>query len=127
MSPFLMLCGQEALMPEEIPHVTYASNISYEVAIEKHIEKMLAIHQETLKKNQISVQESKEYFDRKFVKKSQLHNFVIGNIVLMNVKKELRTLRMLGYNGLAHVPWFTKDLVNCMKSNMNVRVVWLNI
>ena len=42
-------------MPEEIPHVTYASNDSYEVAVEKHIEKMLAIHQEAIRKNQVSV------------------------------------------------------------------------
>ena len=44
MSSFLMLYGQEALMPEKIPHVTYASNDSYEEAKEKHIGKMLAIH-----------------------------------------------------------------------------------
>ena len=44
MSPFLMLYGREALMPEEIPHVNYVSIDSYEVAVEKHIGKMLAIH-----------------------------------------------------------------------------------
>ena len=80
MSPFLMLYGREALMPEEIPHVTYASNDSYEVAEEKHIEKILAIHQKAIKKNQVSVQRSKEYFNRKFVKMTQLHNFFVGNI-----------------------------------------------
>ena len=127
MSLLLMLYGQEALMPEEIPHVTYASNICYEVAVEKHIEKMLAIHQEALKKNQISVQRSKEYFDRKFVKKSQPHNFVVGDMVLMNVKKRIKDIKMLGFNGLAPVPLFMKDPVNCMTSNTNVRVVQLNI
>ena len=40
-----MLYGQEAFMPEEILHVTYASNDNYKVAMEKHIGKMLAIHQ----------------------------------------------------------------------------------
>ena len=96
MSPFLMLYGREALMPEEIPHVNYASKNSYEIAVEKYIEKMLAIHQEALKKNQISVQRSKEYFDRKFVKKSQLHNFVVGDIVLMNVKKRIKDIKIVG-------------------------------
>ena len=67
MSPFLMLNGQEALMPEEILHVTYASNDSYEVAVEKHIRNMLAIHQEAINKNQVSIQRSKKYFDRKFI------------------------------------------------------------
>ena len=56
MSLFLMLYGQEALMPEKILHVTYASNDSYEVAVEKHIGKMLAIHWEAIKKKQVSVQ-----------------------------------------------------------------------
>ena len=83
-------------MPEEIPHVTYASNISYEIAVEKHIEKMLAIHQEALKKNQMSVQRSKEYFDRNFVKKSQPHNFVVGDIVLINVKKRIKDIKNVG-------------------------------
>lgn len=39
MSPCLMLYGREALKPEEIPHVTYSSNDSYEVAVEKHIKR----------------------------------------------------------------------------------------
>ena len=82
----LMLYGRKALMPEEILHVTYASIVSYEVAVEKHIEKMLAIYQEATKKNQVSVKRSKEYFDIKFVKKTQPHNFVVGNVVLMNIK-----------------------------------------
>ena len=73
--------------------MTYASNISYIIAIEKHIEKMLAIHQEALKKYQMSVQRSKEYFDRKFVKKSQPHNFGVGDIVLMNVKKRIKDIK----------------------------------
>ena len=83
-------------MPEEIPHVTYAPNISYIVALEKHIEKMLANHQEAIKKNQMSVQRSKEYLDRKFVKKSQPHNFVVGDIVLMNVKKRIKDTKNVG-------------------------------
>ena len=41
----------------------------------------------------MSVQRSKEYFDRKFVKKSQLHNFVVGDIVLMNVKKRIKDIK----------------------------------
>ena len=45
MSPFLMLYGREALVPEEILHVMYTSNDSYKVAVERHIGKMLAIHQ----------------------------------------------------------------------------------
>ena len=93
MSPFLMLYGKEALMPEEIPHVTYVSNDSYEVAVEKHINKMLAIYQEAIKKNRVSVQRSKENFDRKFVKKTQPHDFVVGDIVLMNIKKRIKDIK----------------------------------
>ena len=77
-------------MPEEILHVTYASNDSYEVAVEKHIGKILAIHQEAISKNQVSVKRSKEYFDRKFVKKTKPHKFVVGDIVLRNIKKNER-------------------------------------
>ena len=42
------------------------------------------------------MQRSKEYFDRKFVKKSQPHNFVVGDIVLMNVKKRIKDIKNVG-------------------------------
>ena len=87
---------------------------------------MLAIQQEAIRKYQVSVQRSKEYFDRKFVKKMQPHNF-FGDIILNIIKKRIKDIKMLGYNGLAHVPLFMKDPVNCMTSNTNVRVVQLNI
>ena len=40
--------------------------------------------------------EVKEYFDRKFVKKRQQHNFVVGDIVLMNVKKRIKDIKNVG-------------------------------
>ena len=42
------------------------------------------------------MQRSKEYFDRKFVKKSQPHNFVVGDIVLINVKKRIEDIKNVG-------------------------------
>ena len=39
-SPFLMLYGREAIMPEEIDHTTYASNSNYEKAVAGHIAKV---------------------------------------------------------------------------------------
>ena len=33
MLPFLVLYGREALVPEEIPHLCYASSNSYDVAV----------------------------------------------------------------------------------------------
>ena len=58
-SPFLMEYGQEAIMPEEIPHMTYLSNEDYETAVGKHIGRMLAINEKAREKNQESVQRSK--------------------------------------------------------------------
>ena len=69
-SPFLMMYGREAIMPEEIPYMTYLSNEDYETAVGKHIGRMLAINEKAREKNQESVQRSKEYFDRKYVKKT---------------------------------------------------------
>ena len=50
MSPFSMLYGKEALMPKILTLVTYSSNNSYKVAVERHIKKLLAVHQEAIKK-----------------------------------------------------------------------------
>ena len=44
LSPFLMMYGWEAILPEEITYVTYLSNENYETAVENHIGRMLAIN-----------------------------------------------------------------------------------
>ena len=80
MSPFLMIYGREALMPEERPHGTYSLHENYEVALERHIGKRLAIHQEAIKRNQVSVQRSKEYFNRKYNKYS--HHTILVMVIL---------------------------------------------
>ena len=36
-----MLYGREAIMPEEIDHTVYASNLNYEKAVAGHIAKFL--------------------------------------------------------------------------------------
>ena len=92
-SPFLMMYGWEAIMPEETPHMTYLSNEDYETVVDKHIGRMLAINEKAGEKNQECVQRSKEYFDRKYVKKVSPHNFVVGDIVLMNIKKRIRDIK----------------------------------
>ena len=74
-SPFLIVYGRDAIMPEEIPHMTYLSNEDYKTAVEKHIRRMLAINEKAKEKNQESVRRSKEYFNRKYVKKASSHNF----------------------------------------------------
>ena len=48
MSPFLMLNGCEALLPEKIEHTRYGSNVNYEKAVAGHIEKMLGIQEQAL-------------------------------------------------------------------------------
>ena len=40
-SPFLILYGREAIMPEEIDHTIYASNLDYEKPVAGHIAKVL--------------------------------------------------------------------------------------
>ena len=50
-SPFLMMYGWKAIMPEEIPHMTYLSNENYETAVGKHIGRVLAINEEAKEKN----------------------------------------------------------------------------
>ena len=68
--------------------MTYSSNDSYEVAVERHIGNMLAIWQEAIKKNQASVQRLKVCNDKKYAKKSQPYNFVVGDIVLWKLKED---------------------------------------
>ena len=95
-SPFLMMYSREAIMHEEIPQMTYLLNEDYKTAVGKHIGKMLAFNKKAKEKNQESVRRSKEYFDRKYVKKTSPHNFVVGDIVLMNIKKRIRDIKNVG-------------------------------
>ena len=70
MSPFLMLYGREALLPEEIEHTRYGSNEDYEKAVAGHLEKMLGIQEQALEKNATSIEKSWNYFDCKYVNKT---------------------------------------------------------
>ena len=96
MSPFLMLYGREALLPEEIEHTRYDSDVDYEKAVLGHIEKMLGIQERALEKNAASIERSREYFNRKYVKKTVPYSFVVGDVVLMNVKRRLSDLKNVG-------------------------------
>ena len=86
MSPFLMLYGREALLPEEIEHISYGFNVDYEKAVAGHIRKMLGIQEQALEKNAASIEKSWKYFDWKYIKKTVIYSFVVGNVVLMYVK-----------------------------------------
>ena len=68
-SPFLILYGREAIMPEEIDHNVYASNSNYEKAVAGHIEIFLNLQDMASKCNEEKIKKSREYFDRKYVKK----------------------------------------------------------
>ena len=70
MSPFLMLYGHEALLPEEMEHTRYGSNVDYEKAVSRHIEKMLGIQEQVLEKNAASIEKSWKQFDWKYVKRT---------------------------------------------------------
>ena len=96
MSPFLMLYGREALLPEEIEHTRYGSDVDYEKAVLGHIEKMLGIQEQALEKNAASIERSWEYFNCKYVKKTVPYSFVVGDVVLMNVKQQLSDLKNMG-------------------------------
>ena len=57
-SPFLMLYGQDAIMPEEIDHTMYASNSNYKKAAAGHIAKVLNLQDMASKNNEEKVQKS---------------------------------------------------------------------
>ena len=81
----MMLYGCEALLPKEIEHTTYGSDSDYEKAVAGHISKMISLQELAGSRNSRAVQQSKEYFDRKYVKKSIPYMFVVGDVVLMNI------------------------------------------
>ena len=64
-SPFLMLYGREAIMPEKIDHTIYASSFDYKKAVAGHKEIFLDLQDMASKNNENKIQKSQEYFDRK--------------------------------------------------------------
>ena len=44
-------------------------------------------------RNSVAIQRSKEYFDRRYVKKTAIYTFVVGDVVLMNIKKFLSNIK----------------------------------
>ena len=67
----------------------YASKSTYEKAVAGHIAKILNFQDMASKCHEEKIQKSREYFDRKYVKKLGVHLFAVGNVVLMNIKKRI--------------------------------------
>ena len=42
------------------------------------------------KKNKRKIQNSQEYFNRNYVKKTGTHSFAVGNTVLINIKGQIK-------------------------------------
>ena len=80
-------------VPGEIEHIMYGSTSYYEKAVERHIGHMLRIQELESQKNSAAIQNSKEYFDRKYVNKTTLYTFVVKDVVLMNFKKRLSNIK----------------------------------
>ena len=64
--------------------------------MERHIGQMLKIQKLASQKNLGAIQQSKEYFDRRHVKKAAPYTFVVGGVVLMNIKKCLLHIKNVG-------------------------------
>ena len=60
MLPFLILYGQEALLPEETEHNTYFSDPDFKKAVERIIGHILRIQELASQKNSVAIQKSKE-------------------------------------------------------------------
>ena len=88
-----MLYGHEALLPEKIEHTMYGSDSNYEKAVERHIGQMLKIQELASQRNSGAIQRSKEYFDRRYVKKATPYTLVVGDVVLMNIKERLSNIK----------------------------------
>ena len=83
-------------MPEEIPHMTYLSNKDYKTAVGNHIGRILSINKKAKEKNQESARKFYRFSKEKFVKKASIHNFVVGDIVLINIKKRIKDIKNVG-------------------------------
>ena len=83
-------------MPKEIDHTVYASNSNYEKAVAGHIAKILNLQEMASKCNEEKIWMSREYFDRKYVKKLGVHSFAVGDVVLMNIKKRIKDIKNVG-------------------------------
>ena len=83
-------------MPEEIDHTVYASNSNYEKAVAGHIANFLNLQDVVSKCNEEKILKFWEYFDRKYVKKLGVHLFAVGNVVLMNIKKQIKDIKNVG-------------------------------
>ena len=70
--------------------------MNYEKAVAGQIEKMLGIQEQVLKKNAASIEKSWRYFNWKYVKNTVPYLFVVGDVVLMNVKQRLSDLKNIG-------------------------------
>ena len=74
----------------------YGSDSDYKKAVKHHIGQMLNIQELASQKNSGATQRSKEYFNRRYVKKAAPYTFIVGDVVLMNIKKRLSDIKNVG-------------------------------
>ena len=57
---------------------------------------MISLQELAGSRNSRAVQQTKEYFDQKYVKKRIPYMFVVGDVVLMNIKDWLKDIKNVG-------------------------------
>ena len=87
-SPFMMLYGREAGLPEEIGLVEYETYENYEEAVQSHVENLLEIHRIANYTNQVYWNKTKAYFDSKQIGNKAIEMFVREDLVWLDVRRQ---------------------------------------
>ena len=91
-SPYIMLYGQEPIMPEEINFIKFKKVEDHEIAIKNHIKNMIDIHELALGRRKFYINKMKADFNLKKVKKLMQKEFSVSDLVWMNVHQRTKSL-----------------------------------
>ena len=92
-SPFVLLCGCEAVTPYEIPFTRYALEEQYQEALSSHIKKMFKFHQGAFLPNRRYQVKMKDSFEMKKVGCKDVNMFQIGELMWSNAQRRTSDMK----------------------------------
>ena len=90
-SLFLMLYGQEGLVPDKISLFKFIKENYYELAVKNHIEKLVEIHNQAILNDIVYHEKMKLAFNKKKVRRREISNFTLEEKMRLDIRRYAKT------------------------------------
>ena len=90
-SLFVMMYGREAIMPEEVNYVYFQKVEDYDMAVKRHIQNIMDIHELAMARHKVYVNQMKAQFNLNKIGARVPDKYCVGDLVWMNVHRRIQS------------------------------------